>query len=169
MDTVKTLRKKEFEIKPFKHIRIGDPHYFEEMENGSTNKYLKEITCDMDVNPSKFGLVTVEDEMVTSEGFTFGNLRVNIYLANTKEQLEVYKSGKWYGDKTLVKEYTLGCDTAEFEIETDKSVDTFHTGADGYYGSLQHLKKGYGLICHFDLDADMFEFEDLVERFKALF
>lgn len=166
-ETIK--EKKVFSIKPFSHIRIGDAMYFEMMKNGSTNENLKNITCDLELPKFKYGTVSVQLVHVVEDGFSFDEILIGIYLTNTMEQMDVYLDGKWYGETSLEKEYNLGCDTASFEIETDKSYDEFHTGADGGYGNVKVLKPEYGFICNLELDGDLFDFNEVVTRMQSLF
>lgn len=171
----KTVNRKKFSIKPFKKIVIGDPSYFDELDNGSENKYLKDITCNFNTTCCNVGSVIITEN--TSDLY-FGNdakpiksceVLVDFYLASSEKQLDIYENGKWFGKETLKKEYELGCDTACFEMTIDNEYDEFRTGSDGYYGNVKQLKQNYGLIGHLYFDGDMFTFDEIVNRMNKLF
>lgn len=171
----KTVNKKRFSIKPFKKIMIGDPSYFEEMEQGSTNKFLKEITCDFKTTTCKVGSVVIKEETSSlyfdnnSKPMINREINVDFYLASDERQLSIYENGKWFGKDTLKKNYDLACDTARFEMIIDNEYDEFMTGADGYYGQVKQLKQYYGLIGHLYFDGNLFSFEEICNRMNGLF
>lgn len=165
-----TNEKKEvFKIKPFKHIHIGDPLYFEELAAGSTNKALKEMTLDAKMRCCNFGAVVVNKNFVESEEFSYHSIDVGIYLASSEKMLDVYLDGKWYGEKTVKEEHELGCDTASFEMVVDGRYNFFRTGADGYYGNAKLMKQYYGFRCSLSFDASLFEFDEIIAEMKSLF
>ena len=63
----------------------------------------------------------------------------------------------------------LGCDTACFGIETNKTYYEFRTGADGYYGNYMTYKNNELYHINLSLDADLFDFDEVVRIMKYLF
>lgn len=159
----------EYKIKPFKNIRIGDPLYFDRLEEGEDIKIYKDLVCDIRTTCCKVGAVRISESVIDSEYGEFNQLDVDVFLAKDDEQLEVYKNGQWYGEKTLKHHYNLGCDTASYEIEIDGRYEKVHTGADGYYGELRHMKQYYGLMLSLSFDGDLFSFEEVERMMDYLF
>lgn len=172
-DNTKVLRTIKHTIAPFRTIRIGDPSYFEEMANDSKNKRLKDLTCNIKTTCCKVGSLKIdeiEETMTFNEKpYTVKYYNVSVLLASTPEQLEVYESGLWYGEQSLKKQYTLGCDTACYEIIVDGRYEKIYTGADGYYGTLKHLKQYYGLMLDLSFDASLFDLDELETKLNHLF
>lgn len=164
----KIMERKVFKIKPFKTLKVGDPSYFEEMEESSNNKHLKDLTCDIKTRCCKIGSLMIEKKEITQDNFSFEEIDITVCLAENQKQLYTYEAGRYFKD-TLKKEYELGCDTAKFEINVDDRYSLIDTYADGYYGQLLHFKQGYGLILSLSLDADMYKFDEVVKRFSYLF
>ena len=151
-------------VKGTTKLKIGDPWYFEEMEAGSTNKNLKNLTFDGNVTAAPLGAmrIFVED----FEGIT--TIGVTVIQAANLDVLKAYSEEKHW-PSVLKKFYELGCDTARFEIETKYNYDEFHTGADGYYGDLSHYKTHYGMRLHLYFDTDLFSSKEIEERMLKLF
>ena len=172
MSTEKIIRESVHSIKPFKHIRIGDPFYFEKIEQkgDKPNRYTK-LVCDTKTSCCKVGAVIIKEVEITDEMLPdpFININVDIFLAKDEEQLEIYKSGRWYGEDTQKRDYELGCDTARFEIEVDGRYDEVHTGADGYYGFVKEMKQYFGFMAGLTFDGDLFSFEEVENLMNYLF
>ena len=98
----------------------------------------------------------------------FDNFKVDIFQASKEKDLNLYMSDRYY-TKAKKAEYGLNCETAAFDMETKFGYDHFHTGTDGYYATLIQMKQYYGMILSFDLDGDLFNFDELEGRFLALF
>ena len=97
---------------------------------------------------------------------------VDVVQAGLPKVVDLYMEHRYY--PAYVKEkHELGCDTAQFDMEvrTKKGFasDRFHTGADGYYGSLIKMKQGYGMMMNLSFDTDLFAFDEVVERMLKLF
>lgn len=168
------LREQEYNIKPFRKVKIGDPIYFEAIENGADEGCEKELVCDLAKIPfsnreAKVVLRENEDEY---EGFKYKTLEI-LFATYKKTELakkifEAHRYKQWYPD--LCKENKhLGCDTAQFEITIDDNYDVINTGADGYYGEFYHYKNNDAYIFSFSLDEDLFSWEDVEEKIKYLF
>ena len=167
--TTTTVRTAEYRIKPFKHIRIGDPMYFDNIEAGIDVQRYKKFVCDIKTTCCKVGAIKIEEHTNHYDFGDFNHINVDVFLAHNHEQLDVYKDGCWYGEDTLKKRYELGCDTARYEIEVDGRYEEVHTGADGFYGELQHMKQYYGLMLNLSFDASLFSFEDVERLMDYLF
>lgn len=159
----------EYKIKPFKKIRVGDPLYFDRLEAGEESKIYKDLVCDIKTTCCKVGTVRVEESVISTEYGEFNQIDVDVFLAYNDEQLEVYKNGQWMGEKTMKHCYTLGCDTASYEIEVDGRYEKVHTGSDGYYGELRQMKQYYGLMFSLSFDGDLFSFEEVEKMMDYLF
>ena len=155
-----------YHIKPFKKLRIGDPHYFDQLDRGNNPNLYKDLVCDVKTSCCRVGSVEIKE--VDYDG-NFSVIEVDVILAKDEDQLKIYQSGKWYGEKTLKKEYSLGCDTASYEIEVDGRYEKVHTGADGYYGEVKQMKQYYGLMMSLSFDASLFSFEEIEKLMDYLF
>jgi hypothetical protein len=178
MEKTKILRKTKFEVKPFRSVRIGDPYYFEEMENGSSNKYLKDITCDFPKIPfsNRFaGVVLTESETEWEENSLSGKYRsyeVMFYMAKKDEignRIIQTELDDRYFPSMLKKEYHLGCDTAQFDICIDGKFENFQTGGDGWYGYCHHYRNNNAHVFAFSLDDDMTSYEEMTEYIRHTF
>jgi len=169
---MKITKETRYNAKPFTKLHIGDPMYFEKIAEGSDNESLKEITFDDTIRCVKFASVKIEEveDSFNHDGkdVPCTTIRVTIGAGSTEAIVNTYMEGKYYSYK-LKKKYKLGCDTARFEIETKHGYDEFHTGADGFYGDLLLMKEYFGCFLSLDLDGDLFEFDEVVKRFKHLF
>lgn len=168
-DTSIVIKTTEHRINPFKKIRIGDPLYFERLENGEDCKIYKNLVCDIKTTCCKVGMVRINESVINAEFGDFNQIDVDVFLAYNDEQLDVYKNGQWYGEKTLKHIYNLGCDTASYEIEVDGRYEKVHTGGDGYYGELRQMKQYYGLMLSLSFDGDLFAFDEVEKLMDYLF
>lgn len=163
------IKMSEYKIKPFRHIRIGDPMYFERLESGENPKIYEDLICEIKTTCCKTGMVRINESLINTDYGDFNQIDVDVFLAKNEEQLEVYKNGQWYGEKTLKHHYNLGCDTASYEIEVDGRYEKVHTGSDGYYGELRQMKQYYGLMLSLSFDGDLFSFEEIERIMDYLF
>ena len=162
------LKEKMYEVKGTTRLIIGDPMYFEEIEAGSTNKYLKEITFNGNISAAPLGRMKIQEIRETEGKFSFTYILVSIVQGVNNQMLDVYMNGRYYPTK-VKKQYELGCDTAQFEMTTKYGSDLFHTGADGFYGNLIVNKQHFGMILSLDFDTDLFTFEEIEKRMLKLF
>lgn len=169
MDNTTIVRTSEYKIKPFKNIRIGDPLYFDKIEAGEDVARYQDLVCDIKTTCCKVGMIRIEEITIHAEFGDFNQIEVEVFLAFNNPQLDVYKDGCWFGEETLKKKYELGCDTASFEIEVDGRYEEVHTGSDGYYGELKHLKQYYGIMLSLSFDADLFSFDEIEKKMDYLF
>lgn len=158
-----------YDIKPFKHISIGDPMYFEQIARGNDAKRYENLVCDIKTNSCKVGAVAISLIEEQCQNYNISTINVDIYLAKDNDQLKIYKDGYWFGDNTVSKEICLGCDTASYEIEVDGRYKKVHTGSDGYFGEVKKMKQYYGFIGRLSFDGDLFAFEEVEELMNYLF
>lgn len=169
MEDTTILRTSEYKIKPFKHIRIGDPMYFDNIEAGiDVNRY-KKFVCDVKTTCCKVGALRIKEVTNHYDFGDFNQINVDVFLAFNDEQLKTYKDGYWFGEETLKHNYVLGCDTARYEIEVDGRYEEVHTGSDGYFGEVQVMKQYYGLMMSLSFDASLFSFEEVEKLMDYLF
>ena len=102
------------------------------------------------------------------ENLKWTEYEITVTQAMDETILDMYAKDRYYPNK-LKKQYTLNCETAAFDMETKFGYDHFHTGADGYYADLLQMKQHYGMILSFSFDSDLFSFDELKDRFFALF
>lgn len=174
------MKNVEFKINAPKKLIIGDPMYLEAIENGTDRGCMKKITFIRKRMPSDLDWTCLVNEVEDSfdfegEKFTYTSIIVKLIgiteTATTERKQQFIQAFKdnMYHPKLVKKKGELGCDTAQFIIETNKSYDEFHTGSDGYYGNYMTYKDN--LVYRFELsfDGDLFGFDEVVKRMKALF
>ncbi len=130
---INILRKEVFKIKCPKRITIGDPYYFE-IESPAR---LKELVADY--KPPHFyegKIILTESEMLDLSEGKFNS--VEIYMA-PKETMETYIRGYMYEGQEVVQK-PIGVDTAKYFMEIDGRRESFHTGADGYWGDVYEYR-----------------------------
>lgn len=175
----KILNFKVIPIKPFKNITVGDPDYFEELNEevirpGSLDKkhkkILQELTLDTKTSCCKQGIVVIaeiEEKLYEDKPEPrFSSIYMEVALSSASnfekslQDFKVYTSDKVY--KNSVKtSHDLACDCAKFEICVDGRFDEVHTGADGSYGYANEMKQYYGFNMGFVFDRDLFSIEDV--------
>ena len=163
------LKSEIIDVKGTTKLRIGDPGYFEELSSPHLSQKartrLEAITFDgmITAAPSgKLKISLIKDE----HGYDF--IDVMVVQSMWGEVLENYLNELFCEDK-LKKKYELGCDHAKFEIQTKYGYDLFMTGGDGYYGSLYHMKRNYGMILYLGFDGDLFSYDEIKDRMLKLF
>lgn len=166
-DTI--LKSEIIDVKGTTKLRIGDPGYFEELSSPHLSQKvrtrLKNITFNGNIMASPSG--TLKISLVKDEhGYDF--IDVVVVQAMWGEVLKKYLNDMYCKEK-LKKKYELGCDHAEFEIQTKYGYDLFRTGGDGYYGSLYHMKTNYGMILYLGFDGDLFSYDEIKDRMLKLF
>lgn len=163
-----TLKKETFRIKPFRNICVGDPLYLEEIARGSDDAIMKDLTVNTKTRCCTVGACTISLVRSKEKSLEWSSINVDIHLAETEEQLNVYLSDRWYGEKTVKERYNLACDTAKFDVTIDGRYDRFHTGADGYYGTAIKYKEHFGFYLGLSFDEDMHSFEEINTRIRYL-
>ena len=170
----------EFKINTPKKLIIGDPMYLDAIENGSDKGCEKKITFIRKCMPNNLDWTCLAKEVEDSfdfegERITYTTIIVQLIgiaehmtIEDKQKLIQTFKNDM-YHPKLVKTKGQLGCDTAEFIIETNKSYDEFHTGADGYYGSYMIYKDNMVYKIELSFDADLFDFDDVVKRIKALF
>jgi hypothetical protein len=168
-ETVKSVT--YLKMKPFKHIRIGDPLYFENMEDDP--KRYKKLVADVKPTCCKFGAIRIRDVEVEDEyegmPLKYNQIVVDVFMAPTEEKLQVYLNDRYFGENSVKQHYELGCDTASYEICVDGRYDEVHTGADGYYGTLSHMKQYFGFMMTLFFDGSLFDMEDVEKKLRYWF
>jgi hypothetical protein len=173
----KVVKEKIFSVKPFSYVRIGDPMYFEQMQEGDKNKALRELTCTFEKIPKTNREAKVRIREIVSdfkdEGkpYCFTQYEMLFYTARktplASKIIEAELDGKYYPD-LIKRESELGCDTARFEMTINENWDEIHTGADGFFGMLHHYKNNEAYVFSIMLDEDMTSWEE-VEQYVQYF
>lgn len=169
-------KKVQFKVEAPTRLIIGDPWYLEAIDNKEDRGCEKQLCLikkrlpkDMDVE------VIIEEKEETYENMTFSSVYIDIIGVTNKWDgfkkdiiTNAIKSGK-YHPKLVSKTGELGCDTACFGVETNKTYYEFRTGADGYYGNYMTYKNNELYHVNLSLDADLFDFNEVVDIMKYLF
>lgn len=166
MDKEKILKEKVYPVKGTTKLALYDPGFD---QSGTNLEFFGTISG------APIGLLRIRQKHVTCEpdqyfpkGLEYDAFSVDVFQAQNDATLQVYAGGEYY-PKAVKKEYELNCETAQFDCATKFGQETFHTGADGSYASLTHMKQHYGMILNFEFAVDMFSFEELEEKFLYLF
>ena len=159
-----------YKVKVPKHLKIGDPLYFEREEGAE----LERLTVDEDI-PEHFDQARVTLEEYPCEEYPdLMLLDMTIYLSPTKT-METYLAGQMYtSQKTTEK--VIGVDTAQYLLNVDGKDDIIHTGADGAWGvftKLHHNAAGKqiydGAIVQLGFSSDLDSMQSMRERLKYFF
>lgn len=175
MSKIRILKETIHRIMPFSHLKIGDPMYFDEIDNGSDNVRLQELTCNLEIPDCKCGATKIEkimyeDQNTEQSGLqSYTIIKVSVYLANSNKQLDTYLADKWFGEKSVKQRKQLGCDTAKYLLEVDERSCVIDSTADGYYGELLELKCGYGMMLYLWFDNDITCYEEVCSLMEYLF
>lgn len=175
----KILNFKVLPIKPFKNIMVGDPDYFEQLNeeervpgtlSRKKKKVLQELTLDTTTSCCKRGVVMIaEVEERLYEGKPepkFRSIYMEVALSSARDfekavgDFKVYTSGKVYAE-SVKRTHNLACDGSSFEVCVDGRFDEVCTGSDGFYGYAHEMKQYYGFVVGFSFDRDLFSFEDV--------
>ena len=166
-------------IKPFKNIMVGDPDYFEELNEevirpGSLDKkhkkILQELTLDTKTSCCKRGVVAIaeiEENLYEDKPEPrYNSIYMEVALSSSSDlekaiqDFKVYTSDKIYANG-VKKSHDLACDCAKFEICVDGRFDEICIGSDGSYGYAHEMKQYYGFNMGFVFDTDLFTMEDV--------
>lgn len=117
-----------------KHIRFGDPMYFEEFKG----KQLDRLVVDYKV-PKQFAarVVLTEQPIEDMPGVMVDT--ITLYLA-PEQTIGTYMDGYYY-DSQDVNQKEIGVDTAVYLYEIDGRYEEFHTGSDGYWGECHEFSR----------------------------
>lgn len=155
----------EKEIEAPKKLIIGDPWYFENNEGDELVCVWKRIMYTDDVK----AVVRVFEEEYN--GFVYHIVRIYAMAEKALSSILKAEANNEYeftffdGSEIKYKPITLGCDTARFEIETDKGYAEIHTGADGYYGTAIKYKHKMGIQVELNVDSDVCDWKEIVSVF----
>lgn len=137
---------------------------FERIDDGAE----KNLVFDGNISAAPLGKLKMQQLHVKEGDIEYDTIDVSVFQARSPKVLDLYLEEKHYPSQ-IKKEIELGCDTAEFYIETKFGSDTFHTGSDGYYGFMYQYKQYYGMKLYLSFDADLFEYDEVKERMLKLF
>lgn len=180
-ETEKVLREETYKLKPFGHLKVGDPSYFEDdkhldstisrflpTEGRSAGMLLREIKVPTDneflneVGITSFPLcqaiIFSENErsfMTDAPDYT------EVHLHGTKDEIQALVQ---IGEATL-----LECGTASFILSTENGKTAVHTGADGAYGILFEYQGGAAVILELNLNGRAVPFEEMKEHLMDVF
>lgn len=175
----KIVREEIFDCVGTIPLTIGDPQYLEDIANGTDTGHEKDYVFDGRILGSSTCRMRIRQVHTVVEGINanrpieLDSIEVRVVqgsrmTGDPEDMLQTYMNGEYYEGK-LKKEIEFGCDTASFVIETMHGNDLFHTGADGYYGSLACFKQCWGMILDLELDGQMFSFDEIRTRMGKLF
>lgn len=149
------LDEKEYEIKPFKRLTVGDPCYFE--ENAGLHLTIDETLPSFKSRKTGVVLQKVKTTYIANydnkEHSYVSDLAI-IYNISPycKLYIDAHKKGEYMADLRESGTTQLGCDTASFDITVDERSDNICTGADGYYGT--YFKYPHNRACILELELD---------------
>lgn len=136
------------------HIKIGDPLYFEKKQGLF-------LTFDEDLHNATVTKAKIQHDEES------GEYEIIIAGASRDAICDTYLAGREY-QNTECSSTKLGCDTARFILNIGNKELTFHTGADGYYGTLIKYKNGFGFVLYIYLDDSIFTEDELIRDIKYL-
>lgn len=136
----KMLCREVFTVKRPQRIVVGDPYYIETVPQERLKKLVAAYKL-----PEYFEtrLVIEELEMATLSDYGGSKFRaIKIYMA-PKTAIDVYMKGCMYeGQK--IEQRPIGVDTARYMIDVGDRQETYHTGADGYWGDTYEYRHKAG-------------------------
>ena len=162
----KVINREHINIKPFAKLIVGDPCYFGD-KNGE-NFVMREENIPHSGNRTA-GVYFME-EVLGNEEFSVKNFRAIIYSASPDFQdvAEAHSQNGWCPDLCKSKK-ELGCDSASFDIITDKGNITIHTGSDGCFGEAFHYKYNKVILVDIGVSGDMMSYEQFKAEITSLF
>lgn len=123
------MRKEVYSVKCPKHIRFGDPMYFEEYKGTK----LKSLVVDQKIPEGFSARVVIKEEELDPELIPGVFIRsMTIYMAPEK-YLDTYVEDQYYKGQQ-VSEKEIGVDTATYLLQVDDRYDEIKTGGDGGFG-----------------------------------
>lgn len=152
---MKELRKETYRVKHPDRITFGDPYYFEQFHGDK----LRRLTYDLKVPDWMDARIILREDLMEREDYGDDDLFARfsedelkrralvIYLA-PPDTMQTYLDGMQY-ESQKSKEKQIGVDTACYMLRVDGRTETVHTGADGYWGSVETLYRVIdGKTCH---------------------
>ena len=172
MSEVKVNWKEVYDIETPTAIIIGDPSYFDEMEDPKTpervKNNMKRLTLIKDNIPKTHKTRLVFSEL-ECEGYPIHEAKVVIC---NKAFLDTYCDDKYYPSE-VIEDVDLGCDTAQYDVYVKYGEDTKYynvcTGADGFFGQKQLNRSKFGFNCSFTFPSDLMEVEEMRQILAYLF
>lgn len=177
-DEVRVNWKEVYDIETPTSIVIGDPSYFEEMEDPKVSERvknnMKKLTLIKGNIPKTHKARLIFSEL-ECEGFApdkpFFIHEAKIVICNAK-YLDVYCNDQYYPSQ-VIEDTALGCDVAQYNVYINYGEDNryynVHTGADGMYGSKQINKGAYGFNCSFTFPSDLINEKEMRQILAYLF
>lgn len=174
-EEIKVNWKEVYDIETPTSIVIGDPSYFEEMEDPKVSERVKNNMRRLTLIKNKIPK-THKARLIFSElamdGFEPGDEflvhEAKVVICNEK-YLDTYCNDQYYPDAVLEDE-DLGCDTAQYTIYVgDDRYYNVHTGADGYFGQKMVNKAQFGFVVSFTFPSDLMEEEEMRQILAYLF
>lgn len=159
------IKQKAYSIKPFKEIVIGDPEYFEELEQDFVfESHSLPVT-------GRYAKVYLQLHKYSEDNISY-NLWVMKFFTIVEEQgkeLEHTLLNGMYHPDLLLDEKELGCDGARFRFQVDGREDIIHTGGDGYYGHTIQYKDNRMHFFELSFDTNLFGEKDLEHMIHYFF
>lgn len=131
------MRKEVYSVKCPKHVRFGDPMYFEEFKGAK----LESLVADCRP-PDHFIARVILKEEPFEEYPDMLYRTMTLYMA-PEETIDVYMKDRIYKGQEIT-EKEIGVDTAKYLIHVDGRYEEIHTGGDGYWGAYQEISRGQG-------------------------
>ena len=163
----KVVCKEFIKIKPFASLIIGDATYFgdKKAEKGLVMREEKIPHSGGRTAGIYFTQVALEDGGIS---VTMNNAIIYSAAADAQEIVDLHAQGQWCPDLCKNKK-DLGCDSASFDIITDKGDITMNTGADGFFGTAFHYKDNKVILADFSVDNDVMSYKAFKENVLAMF
>lgn len=171
--------KEVYDIETPKTLIIGDPSYFEEMEDPKVSERvknnMKKLTLIKGNIPKTHKARLIFSEL-ECEGFKpdepFLVHEAKIVICNAK-YLDTYCNNEYYPSQ-VVEDTDLGVDTAEYIVSIryhngENKYYNVHTGSDGYIGQKMINKGAYGFNCSFTFPSDLMDEKEMRQILAYLF
>lgn len=179
MDNTTTIvtKEKDFTIKPFGSIIIGDPDYLEKINNQHKDTMVLKKLVYMNRAVQKIhhdAKVRLKVTRTTYDHGSFDSVEIaiaSVLNTNSKTRDVLFNTllnNRVHSD-LLSKNVSLGCDTARFYINIDGNDEEIGTGADGYYGNVIVYKQKIAYCISLVLDADLHSEEEVEQLIRYLF
>lgn len=179
MENFKTsiVKEKDFTVRPFGFIIIGDPDYLEKINNQHKDAavFKKLVYVNRTIRKAHHEAKVRLRVTKTSHGsHSFHNIELSVAsVLNTDPKtrdllFDTLLNGRYHPD-LLSKKKSLGCDTARFYINIDGNDEEIHTGADGYYGNVIVYKQKMAYNLSVVLDYDLYSEAEIEQLIRYLF
>lgn len=124
------MKKEIYSVKCPKHIRFGDPMYFECFEG----EKLSRLVVDFEPPENFEARVVLEENGIEDS-------RMILYLAE-KGTIDTYLEGYMYRLQEQESKM-IGVDAASYLLNIDEKEEEISTDADGYWGDCQEFRHNY--------------------------